>query len=106
MQVEAEHGMAYGKPLTRVRETVEVIRQLLQEGRVSYQGETVRIQSFDLWFTPRHSTISIYASAVVDHLLRIIGRRRLAAAPEQLPRKQAPLPLAAWSSSRQSPVLE
>ena len=48
MQVEAEHGMAYGKPLTRVRETVEVIRQLLQEGRVSYQGETVRIQSFDL----------------------------------------------------------
>src|ERR1700738_2231984 len=26
VQVEAEHGMAYGKPLTRVRETVEVLR--------------------------------------------------------------------------------
>src|SRR6266403_3682646 len=60
VQVEAEHGMAYGKPLTRVRETVEVIRRLLHEGRVSYQGETVRIQSFDLWFTPRHSTIPIF----------------------------------------------
>ena len=45
VQVEAEHGMAYGKPLTRVRETVEVIRRLLQEGRVSYQGVTVRIAS-------------------------------------------------------------
>ena len=60
VQVEAEHGIAYGKPLTRVRETVEVIRRLLQEGRVSYQGETVRIESFDLWFTRRHSTIPIY----------------------------------------------
>jgi hypothetical protein len=59
VQVEAEHGVAYGKPLTRVRETVEVIRRLLQEGRVSYQGETVQIQSFDLWFTPRHSTIYV-----------------------------------------------
>jgi alkanesulfonate monooxygenase SsuD/methylene tetrahydromethanopterin reductase-like flavin-dependent oxidoreductase (luciferase family) len=48
VQVEAEHGIAYGNPLTRVRETVEVIRRLLQEGRVSYQGETVRIESFDL----------------------------------------------------------
>jgi alkanesulfonate monooxygenase SsuD/methylene tetrahydromethanopterin reductase-like flavin-dependent oxidoreductase (luciferase family) len=73
VQVEAEHGMAYGKPLTRVRETVEVIRRLLQEGRVSYQGETVRIQSFDLWFTPRHSTIPIYASAVSQKMTALCG---------------------------------
>lgn len=44
VQVEAEHGMTYGKPLTRVRETVEVIRRLLQDGRVSYRGETVHIR--------------------------------------------------------------
>jgi len=73
VQVEAEHGMAYGKPLTRVRETVEVIRRLLHEGRVSYQGETVRIQSFDLWFTPRHSTIPIHASAVSQKITALCG---------------------------------
>ena len=73
VQVETEHGMAYDKPLTRVRETVEVIRRLLQEGRVSYQGETVRIQSFDLWFTPRHSTIPIYASAVSQKMTALCG---------------------------------
>jgi alkanesulfonate monooxygenase SsuD/methylene tetrahydromethanopterin reductase-like flavin-dependent oxidoreductase (luciferase family) len=73
VQVEAEHGIAYGKPLTRVRETVEVIRRLLQEGRVSYQGETVRIESFDLWFTRRHSTIPIYASAVSQKMTALCG---------------------------------
>jgi len=52
VQVEAEHGVTYSKPLTRVRETVAVIRGLLREGRVSYRGETLRIEEFDLWFAP------------------------------------------------------
>src|SRR5438132_3124093 len=39
VQVEAEHGVPYGKPLTRVRETVELIRRLVHDGRVRYQGE-------------------------------------------------------------------
>jgi probable F420-dependent oxidoreductase len=73
VQVEAEHGMAYGKPLTRVRETVEVIRRLLQEGRISYQGETIHIEGFDLWFTPRHRTVPIYASAVSQKMTALCG---------------------------------
>ena len=35
VQVVAEHGLPYGKPITRVRESVEVIRTLLREGVVS-----------------------------------------------------------------------
>src|SRR6476646_9073868 len=50
VQVEGEHGVVYGKPLTRVRETVAVIRELLRDGRVGYQGETLRIDDFELWF--------------------------------------------------------
>src|SRR5829696_7302887 len=49
VQVEGEHGVAYAKPLTRVRETVAVIRQLLRTGSASHAGETVRIDNFDLW---------------------------------------------------------
>src|SRR3954453_24123963 len=37
-QVEPEHGMAYGKPLTRTRETVAIVRELILTGRVSFQG--------------------------------------------------------------------
>ena len=59
MQVEAEHGVAYAKPLTRTRETVAVIRALLRDGRVEYRGETIRIGGFDLWFAPRRRSRSM-----------------------------------------------
>jgi probable F420-dependent oxidoreductase len=73
VQVETEHGMSYGKPLTRVRETVAVVRRLLRDGHVSYQGETVRIENFDLWFSPRRKTIPIYASAVAQKMTALCG---------------------------------
>ena len=38
VQVGPEHGVPYQKPLTRVRESVEVIRALLRDGRVRYAG--------------------------------------------------------------------
>ena len=41
VQVEPEHGIAYGKPVQRMRETVQVIRSLLSDGQVSYKGEVV-----------------------------------------------------------------
>src|SRR5439155_15543097 len=64
VQVEAEHGIEYRKPLTRVRESVEAIRVLLRDGRVHYAGDTVRIENFDLWFAPRRPPMPIYVSAV------------------------------------------
>ena len=73
VQVELEHGLSYGKPLTRVRETVDIIRELLREGRVRYEGETVRIEGFDLWFTPLRPAIPIYVSAVFPKMITICG---------------------------------
>jgi len=52
VQVEGEHGVPYAMPLTRVRETAELIRRLARDGRVRFHGETVRVENFDLWFTP------------------------------------------------------
>jgi probable F420-dependent oxidoreductase len=73
VQVEAEHGIAYAKPLTRTRETVAVIRALLRDGRVEYRGETVRIDGFDLWFAPRRPEIPIYLSAVFEKMTELCG---------------------------------
>src|SRR6267143_3101038 len=42
VQVEGEHGVPYAKPLTRVRDSVEIIRGLLRDGGVQYAGESVR----------------------------------------------------------------
>jgi probable F420-dependent oxidoreductase len=73
VQVEPEHGVAYGKPLTRVRESVEIIRALLRDGEVHYEGETVRIENFDLWFTPRRPDIPIYIAAVFSKMIAVCG---------------------------------
>jgi probable F420-dependent oxidoreductase len=73
VQVEGEHGVSYARPLTRVRETVEIIRQLLRDGRVEYAGESVRIEGFDLWFTPRRPVIPIYVSAVFPKMIALCG---------------------------------
>lgn len=73
VQVEPEHGVPYGKPLTRVRETVAAIRALLREGHVRFAGETVRIEHFDLWFTPRRAEIPIYLSAVFPKMIALCG---------------------------------
>jgi probable F420-dependent oxidoreductase len=72
-QVGPEHGVAYGKPLTRTRETVAVVRALIREGRVRYDGETIRIESFDLWYAPRHRDVPVYLSAVFPKGIALCG---------------------------------
>jgi 5,10-methylenetetrahydromethanopterin reductase len=73
VQVEPEHGVPYAKPLTRVRESVAVIRALLRDGRAGYAGETVRIENFELWFTPRRAALPIYLSAVFPKMVALCG---------------------------------
>jgi len=72
-QVEPEHGVVYGKPLTRTRETVAIVRALIREGRVSFKGETIRIENFDLWYTPRHRDVPVYLSAVFQKGIELCG---------------------------------
>src|SRR3954464_8749240 len=73
VQVEAEHGVSYAKPLTRVRETVALIHDLLRDGRVQFQGDTVKIENFDLWFTPRRPPPPVYVSAVFPKMIALCG---------------------------------
>ena len=72
-QVEPEHGVVYTKPLTRTRETVAVVRDLLRNGSVRFEGSTVRISQFDLWYTPQHRHIPLYLSAVFPKAIALCG---------------------------------
>jgi probable F420-dependent oxidoreductase len=72
-QVEPEHSVVYSKPLTRTRETVAIVRGLIREGRVHFQGDTIRIENFDLWYTPRHRDIPVYLSAVFQKGIALCG---------------------------------
>ena len=73
VQVEPEHGVAYGKPLTRTRETAAIVRELIRKGRVRFQGETIRIQNFELWYAPRHREVPMYLSAVFPKGVALCG---------------------------------
>jgi alkanesulfonate monooxygenase SsuD/methylene tetrahydromethanopterin reductase-like flavin-dependent oxidoreductase (luciferase family) len=73
VQVGPEHGLPYSKPIQRVRDSVQIIRTLLRDGVVSYQGETITIARFDLWFTPIRPEIPIYLSALFPKMLEVCG---------------------------------
>jgi probable F420-dependent oxidoreductase len=73
VQVEGEHGLPYAKPIPRVRESVEAIRALRRDGEVTYRGETIAIDRFDLWFTPLRRSIPIYLSALFPPMLEVVG---------------------------------
>ena len=72
-QVGPEHGVTYGKPLTRTKETVAIVRELIREGRVRFEGDTIRIENFDLWYTPRHKDVPVYLSAVFQKGIELCG---------------------------------
>jgi alkanesulfonate monooxygenase SsuD/methylene tetrahydromethanopterin reductase-like flavin-dependent oxidoreductase (luciferase family) len=72
-QVGPEHGVEYSKPLTRTRETVAIIRSLLRDGQVRFAGETISIENFDLWYTPRHQNVPLYLSAVFQKGIALCG---------------------------------
>jgi len=73
VQVEPEHGVPYRKPIQRVRESVEIIRTLLRDGIVSYKGELITIERFDLWFKPIRQAIPIYLAALFPKMLQVCG---------------------------------
>ncbi len=72
-QVGPEHGVPYSKPLTRTRETVAIVRTLLRDGQVRFAGQTIRIENFDLWYTPRHQNVPLYLSAVFPKGIALCG---------------------------------
>jgi alkanesulfonate monooxygenase SsuD/methylene tetrahydromethanopterin reductase-like flavin-dependent oxidoreductase (luciferase family) len=73
VQVEPEHGVVYTKPLTRVRETVELVHELLSTGNAHYHGQTINIEKFELWFEPYRKRLPIYLSAVFPKMTELTG---------------------------------
>ena len=73
VQVECEHGLAYARPIDRLRDTVEVVRGLLRDGTVSFRGDVLQIPKFDFWFRPLRSSVPIYLSGLFQPMLEVCG---------------------------------
>lgn len=65
-------GVPFEKPLTRMRETVKVLRQMLAGERVSFQGKTIRTDGFRLVAQPPQP-VPIYIAALMPSMLELAG---------------------------------
>ena len=62
--VETFHGYKFEKPLTRMKEYVEIIRLVLSGKQVNYTGKIFNLKKFTLLIKPRRTSIPIYLAAV------------------------------------------
>src|SRR6185295_147923 len=72
--IEDFHGVRYDKPLTRLKETVHIIRTLLAGERVDFEGECFNLRRFKLGFKPLRAAIPIHIAALTQGGLRQVGR--------------------------------
>ena len=70
--MENWNGIPFAKPLTRVRETVTVLRQMLAGEKVDFEGETLQTKGFRLLW-PLQEPIPIMMAALRPKMLELAG---------------------------------
>ncbi len=68
--VDGWMGVPFERPLTRTRETVEIVKQALAGHKVSYEGETVRVAGFRL---EAPASVPIFLAALGPKMMRLAG---------------------------------
>lgn len=66
------YGVPYRRPLTAVREFVEIVRRLLSEGSVQFSGEVFGVRDFHLEHRPARRT-PIFVAALGPRMLQMAG---------------------------------
>jgi F420-dependent oxidoreductase-like protein len=76
--IEGLHGVSFRRPLARIRETVDIVRQAFAGGKISYAGNEFQIPRpgeavpMRLSTAPQHA-IPIYLAALSPAMLRLTG---------------------------------
>ena len=70
--MESWNGIPFQKPLTRVKETVQVLRGMLAGERVDFQGQTLSTRGFRL-NPPPPKPVPIYLAALRPNMLELAG---------------------------------
>ncbi|MGV7673186.1 LLM class flavin-dependent oxidoreductase [Mycobacterium persicum] len=78
--IEGLHGVSFARPLARMRETVDIVRQAFAGGKISYSGNEFQIPRpggeavpMRLSTRPEHA-IPIYLAALSPAMLRLTGQ--------------------------------
>jgi len=68
------HGGTFDRPIRRIREYAEVVRQTAMGERVDYEGEINNVSGFKLSWKPNHPNVPIYFAGLGEQMTRLAGR--------------------------------
>ena len=71
--IEDLHGEKFAKPLTRMREYIDIIRKAARGERLDHEGEFFHTRRFQLRLTPLRAELPIYIAALSPPSLRLTG---------------------------------
>jgi F420-dependent oxidoreductase-like protein len=71
--IERWHGVPYQRALQRLRETIEIVRQIVRRDRLDHSGEVFQLGDFKLLCHPVRPEIPIYVAALSPASLRLTG---------------------------------
>jgi F420-dependent oxidoreductase-like protein len=71
--VEDLHGEKFAKPLTRMREYIDILRKAMRGERLDHEGEFFHTRRFQLRVTPYRRDLPIYIAALSPPSLRLTG---------------------------------
>jgi alkanesulfonate monooxygenase SsuD/methylene tetrahydromethanopterin reductase-like flavin-dependent oxidoreductase (luciferase family) len=71
--IEDLHGERFEKPLTRLREYIDIVRKAARGERLDHDGEFFHTKRFQLRLTPYRAALPIYIAALSPPSLRLTG---------------------------------
>ena len=71
--IEDFHGETFARPLTRMREYIDIVRKAARGERLDHDGEFFHIKRFQLRFAPYRASLPIYIAALSPPSLRLTG---------------------------------
>ncbi len=70
---EDGHGVAYSQPMAHLKDTIHIVRGLLQGDDVSHQGKAVTVSNVSLGNAIPKTKVPIYIAALGPRMLRLAG---------------------------------
>jgi F420-dependent oxidoreductase-like protein len=71
--IEDFHGEKFRKPLTRMREYIDILRKAMRGERLDHDGEFFHTQRFRIRFQPFRPDLPIYIASLSPNSLRMTG---------------------------------
>lgn len=72
--IEDFHGMPFEKPVTRLRETTQIVKEAMAGKEVNYEGKLVSLRGYRLRVAPRSPPPPVYMAALSPASMKVVAQ--------------------------------